>query len=200
MNWFLQARRVPILAAMAIILVLATCLMTPLVAPVPSLVASTARGIAVAMALPVVAALPIIGAFAGGHPERELAAVRNVPSAERALAASTVTVTVTLLAISALLLDAPLLLAGARNLAGTVGLGLLLRPWVPSAGTALAPAAFAAATFSLASRTEPPLWAWLLAPPDSPSAAAIAAGLLGLGMLLGVGRRGTLRQATPTDT
>ncbi len=199
MTWFLRSRQALHLGAVTVAVVLATCALTRVLAPVPSLVPVSARGIAAALALPVVAALPLIGMVAGGYPERELTSVRRIFRTERGMVLVGVGAAATILAIAALLLDAPLLLAAARNVAGTAGLGLLLRRWLPPMATALIPIAVAAATFSLANRVEPPLWAWLLAPVQSLPAALIATVLFTMGLFLGIGGSATRRQASASE-
>lgn len=194
MSWFARARHLPLLAALVALSVVATCVFVDALAPVPTLgsrgLTPTAPGLGLpaALALPVLTALLVVGTSVSPWPAEELASARP-------LRLVTVTVLTGFLAIAcgALLVAAgvtgsSLLVAAARNLVGSVGLGMLLRRWLAPAHALLVVVVVALVTFVLGNRAVPEPWAWLIAAPSSGWAAGVAIVLGVAGAWLGTGR------------
>lgn len=194
MTWFARSRRLPLLTALAVLTVAATCVLVDALAPLPTLgsrgpsATASGLGLPAALALPVLTALLVVGTSVSACPDEEVASARPLRLVTVAVLVGLLVVASAVLLLAAGLTDNLLLVASARNLVGTTGLAMLLRRWRAPRHALLVVVVVALATFVLGDRADPEPWAWLLAAPSSAWAAGVAAALAVTGTWLGTGR------------
>ncbi|MFE5853428.1 hypothetical protein ACFQ61_09440 [Streptomyces sp. NPDC056500] len=177
MIWWLHIRAAPaVLAALLAVGTTATLAQSSEV-PVPSVIGGLTSGLPLRFLAPVLPVLLILYGQARADRTLEHVAARNVRWFDPAFATATVALA---LAASALVPDG---LAVARNLAGYLGIALLLR-WASTLRVAMA--LISLLPFAVASlgghRSNPAWWAWPLHHASKPSAAAMAFVLFTLGL------------------
>lgn len=200
MIWLLRSRRVAPLSALAILVVSITTIGARWYVPIPALATPAGIGVPLALALPVVVGVLVLGCLLSREPGLEVSAARSITAADAILGVALLALTVGPLLVAGLWSSNMLLTAGARNVAAVVGLGLLLKSRLSPAASTLIPVVHAAACFSLANRYEPQMWAWLMADGRSMSALFIAASLLAAGAVAGLGDYGRRQQLRWIET
>ena len=194
MTWLLRSRQLPSLAALTLLSVFVTIAAVRWYAPFPAIATPAGVGVPVALALPVVTGVLVLGCLQSRSPGLELGASRHVTAMDAAMLVALLLATAGPLLAAAASTGNTLLIAGARNLAAVVGFGLLLRRWCSPSAVTLIPVVHTAACLTLANRLDPQAWAWLLADPSAPWAHLVAAGLLVGGAITGLGDAGRRRQ------
>lgn len=183
MIWWIRSRRVvPVLVLVAILLVLLMLWPTKIL-PSPTLVPGSA-GAPLGVVLPAMLAAAGVAVLAGGAPALEITAVRSTTWLNRCWALALIGLSgVVMAAIAVATVGGPMVIAG-RNLAGFLGIGLLLG--MVSRGSApLLLVLYMIALTTLGNARDPEVWAWPLAPSADVRAAALAAALLVAGLLAG---------------
>ena len=187
MTWLLRSRQLPSVVAVTVLSVFVTIAAAHWYAPFPAIATPAGLGVPVALATPVATGVLVLGSLQSRSPGLEISAARHVTAMDATLLVALLLATAGPLLAAAASTDNTLLLAGARNLAGVVGFGLLLRRWCSPSSVTLIPVVHAAACLTLANRLEPQAWAWLLADPSSPRALLIACALMTTGGIAGLG-------------
>ena len=195
MRWLLRSRTISRLGTLVLATIVLACAMVNRLVPVPSLGSAPGLGLPAAIATPVVASVLILAGSFSANPRLELSAARALRTIEISMVLAASLISGGLLVVAALLLDNPLLVAGARNLVGMVGVGMVMRRWFDPAHMTVIVIGYAAVNFSLGNRLRPQPWAWLLEPPTSLHSWITALGIAAVGIWIGTSHAARQRGA-----
>jgi hypothetical protein len=201
-NWWLRAHTALLCTATLI----ATLLLAPLLAgstlPIPSLLAGVNTGIPIPLVLPVIPAAIVLHAMNRVPQAYNTTAVRPVQRYRVGLPLTACIAAAVLAGAEAYLIDFPLAFAVARNLAGYLGVGLIVQRL---AGAQYGPLSVAivpvvCALVGLGPTGRPFAWTWPVHEAPSALAAAAAICLFGIGMSVNLLRaRRSRSAAAPSD-
>ncbi|MGW4078174.1 hypothetical protein ACWELB_32630 [Streptomyces asiaticus] len=196
MNWWLKARAVPALSVSVVVTNAVGLLMGDAELPVPVLTGQSGHFL-VGHLITLLPAVMLLHGMGRGDLRTEGVACRPVRRWDAALGSA---VAITGAGVAALCYalgaDGIALVLG-RNIAGYVGLALLLFPFlghrIAAVTVAIVPLLCAAAGWRSGGRPEP--WAWILYPANSLIAPLITAAIVLVGVLVCLTRRDPLRSA-----
>ncbi|WP_086708703.1 hypothetical protein [Streptomyces antimycoticus] len=194
MNWWLKARAVPALGVSVAVTNAVGLLMGNAELPVPVLTGQSGHFL-VGHLITLLPAVMLLHGMGRGDLRTESVACRPVRRWDTALGAAAAATGAGVAALCyALGADSIALVLG-RNIAGYVGLALLLFPFlghrIAAVTVAVVPLVCAAAGWRSGGRPEP--WAWILYPANSPVAPLITAAIVLAGILVCLTRQDPLR-------
>ncbi|MCG0284019.1 hypothetical protein [Streptomyces sp. PSAA01] len=196
MNWWLKARAVPALSVSVVVTNAVGLLMGNTELPVPVLTGQSGHFL-VGHLITLLPAVMLLHGMGRGDLRTEGVACRPVRKWDAALGSAVAATGAGVAALCyALGADSIALVLG-RNIAGYVGLALLLFPFlghrIAAVTVAIVPLLCAAAGWRSGGRPEP--WAWILYPANSLVAPLITAAIVLVGILACLTRRDPLRSA-----
>ncbi|MBD3005774.1 MULTISPECIES: hypothetical protein [unclassified Streptomyces] len=194
MNWWLKARAVPALSVSVVLTNAVGLLMGNAELPVPVLTGQSGHFL-VGHLITLLPAMLLLHGMGRGDLRTESAACRPVRTWDATLGLAAATTGAGMAALCyALGADSIALVLG-RNIAGYVGLALLLFPFlghrIAAVTVAIVPLVCAAAGWRSGGRPEP--WAWILYPANSLIAPLITAAIVLVGILVCLTRQDPLR-------
>ncbi|MFD5392055.1 hypothetical protein ACFWMG_45490 [Streptomyces sp. NPDC127074] len=194
MNWWLKARAVPALGVSVVATNAVGLLMGNAELPVPVLTGQTGHFL-VGHLITLLPAVMLLHGMGRGDLRTESVACRPVRKWDAALGASVAATGAGTAALCYALGADNIALVLGRNIAGYVGLALLLFPFlghrIAAVTVAIVPLVCAAAGWRSGGRPEP--WAWILYPADSPIAPLITAAIVLAGIVVCLTRQDPLR-------
>lgn len=177
MTWFVRARH-PL--AILVVIALATVVslvLVDVVLPIPQLAGPVTLGVPAALFAPAFSAAAIVAALSESPRPVDEGAARPVRWLDRLFVTASTVLGAVILTVLGVLLEESLLVAGARNLVGYVGIGLLARALVGPRPAAVAPVAVAVFVGTFGQSVDPALWAWPLHAAGSTASAVVALGM-----------------------
>jgi len=194
MRWYLAARRLGAVLGAVVVITVLTVAWAGIPLPVPHLGGGVTLGVPAALLLPAGTAVAIVAAFAGAGAHVEGVAARPLAALDRAVCCVLVAAASGALLGVAVVWHQPLLAAGARNLAGFVGIGLIARPLLGPRAAPAAPVVAALLVGVFGQSTDPSAWFWPLRATGDVFAGAAAGATALLGAAWGLGHLATVRR------